>query len=61
MFSCNLQPINFTELIFQNSPSNIDNGGVHINSGVINQGYALLVDGGVLNGTTISGIGPIKV
>ncbi len=34
-----------------------DNGGVHGNSGVPNHGYALLVDGGTFNGTSVRGIG----
>ncbi|WP_157550862.1 M4 family metallopeptidase [Nocardioides jensenii] len=34
-----------------------DNGGVHGNSGVVNHGYALLVDGGTYNGHTVKGIG----
>ena len=29
-----------------------DSGGVHSNSGVVNHGYALLVDGGTYNGVT---------
>src|SRR3546814_67461 len=37
-----------------------DNGGVHSNSGVPNHGYALLVDGGTYNGTTVKGIGLTK-
>ena len=37
-----------------------DQGGVHINSGVPNHAYALMVDGGTYNGFTISGIGLIK-
>ncbi|WP_025764231.1 M4 family metallopeptidase [Dyadobacter tibetensis] len=37
-----------------------DNGGVHINSGVPNHAYALLVDGGTFNGQTIRGIGLTK-
>ena len=37
-----------------------DWGGVHGNSGVPNHGYALLVDGGVYNGQTVSGIGLTK-
>lgn len=37
-----------------------DNGGVHINSGVLNHAYALLVDGGAYNGQTITGIGLTK-
>jgi Zn-dependent metalloprotease len=34
-----------------------DAGGVHSNSGVINHHYALLVDGGSYNGTTVPSIG----
>jgi Zn-dependent metalloprotease len=37
-----------------------DGGGVHSNSGVINHGYALLVDGGDYNGVTVPGIGLTK-
>lgn len=37
-----------------------DEGGVHINSGVLNHAYALLVDGGTYNGQTINGIGLTK-
>lgn len=37
-----------------------DNGGVHINSGIPNHAYALLVDGGTFNGQTITGIGFTK-
>jgi Zn-dependent metalloprotease len=40
--------------------SSNDAGGVHINSGVINHAYALLVDGGIYNGQTITGIGLTK-
>lgn len=34
-----------------------DNGGVHSNSGVVNRGYSLLVDGGTYNGVEVGGIG----
>lgn len=37
-----------------------DNGGVHINSGVPNKLYSLLVDGGTFNGETVTGIGLTK-
>jgi Zn-dependent metalloprotease len=37
-----------------------DQGGVHGNSGVPNHAYALLVDGGTYNGTTVTGIGLTK-
>ncbi len=39
---------------------NNDGGGVHINSGIPNHAYALLVDGGTFNGQTIQGIGLTK-
>lgn len=35
----------------------LDNGGVHINSGIPNHFFALLVDGGTFNGQTVTGIG----
>jgi Zn-dependent metalloprotease len=34
-----------------------DNGGVHVNSGVPNKAYVLMVDGGTHNGVTVTGIG----
>nr|WP_295932176.1 M4 family metallopeptidase [uncultured Dyadobacter sp.] len=37
-----------------------DQGGVHINSGVLNHAFALLADGGTYNGQSISGIGLVK-
>jgi Zn-dependent metalloprotease len=37
-----------------------DQGGVHSNSGVPNHAYALLVDGGTYNGTSVTGIGLTK-
>jgi len=37
-----------------------DSGGVHRNSGVINHGFALLVDGGTFNGQTIAALGLTK-
>lgn len=37
-----------------------DNGGVHFNSGVPNHAFALLVDGGVYNGQTVTSIGMVK-
>lgn len=37
-----------------------DNGGVHINSGVPNHAFALLVDGGTYNGTMVPAIGMTK-
>ncbi|MEO0731890.1 MAG: M4 family metallopeptidase [Bacteroidota bacterium] len=37
-----------------------DNGGVHINSGVVNRAFSLLTDGGTLRGDTVTGIGMTK-
>ena len=37
-----------------------DNGGVHSNSGVPNHAYALMVDGGVYNGKSVTGMGLTK-
>jgi Zn-dependent metalloprotease len=41
-------------------PDELDNGGVHSNSGIINHGFALLVDGGDYNGQSIAAIGLTK-
>ena len=38
-----------------------DNGGVHINSGVLNKATYLMTDGGAFNGKTVSGLGITKV
>ncbi len=40
--------------------SDLDNGGVHINSGVANKAAYLMVDGGSFNGKTVSALGPAK-
>jgi len=37
-----------------------DRGGVHLNSGVPNHAYALMVDGGSYNGKTVTGMGLTK-
>lgn len=37
-----------------------DNGGVHLNSGVPNKNYYLLVEGGTFNGRTVKALGMIK-
>lgn len=44
----------------QYSCGDFDSGGVHINSGIPNHAYALLVDGGTYNGQTVTGIGFTK-
>ena len=41
-------------------PITNDNGGVHVNSGVPNHAFALLVDGGTYNGQTVTSIGLTK-
>ena len=41
-------------------PAESDNGGVHINSGLVNRAFVLLVDGGTENGTTVTPIGLTK-
>ncbi len=38
----------------------LDNGGVHVNSGIPNHAFALLVDGGTYNGQTVAPIGMTK-
>jgi cysteine-rich repeat protein len=42
------------------SCAELDNGGVHFNSGVPNHAFALMVDGGSYNGFNITGIGLTK-
>jgi Zn-dependent metalloprotease len=37
-----------------------DNGGVHSGSGIPNHAFQLATDGGTFNGSTVTGIGPIK-
>ncbi len=37
-----------------------DNGGVHINSGIVNHLFALLTDGGTYNGRTVTALGSTK-
>ena len=55
---CNGDPGKVTDGIYY--CGNGDSGGVHINSGIPNHAYALLVDGGTYNGQTITGIGLTK-
>lgn len=49
-YFCSLQPLD---------PSQ-DDGGVHINSGIPNLAYVLMVDGGSYNGVSVNGIGLVK-
>ncbi|MGB0895988.1 MAG: M4 family metallopeptidase [Flavobacteriaceae bacterium] len=55
---CNGDPGKVTDGNYHCAAS--DGGGVHINSGIPNHAYALLVDGGTYNGYTITGIGFTK-
>ncbi|MBT8243849.1 M4 family metallopeptidase [Winogradskyella sp.] len=56
--TCNGDPGKVTDGVYWCNEG--DFGGVHINSGVPNHAYALLVDGGTYNGYTISAIGFTK-
>ncbi|WP_452231848.1 M4 family metallopeptidase [Lacinutrix sp. MEBiC02595] len=56
--NCNNAPGKVTDANYHCADS--DSGGVHVNSGVPNHAYALLVDGGTYNGQTINGIGFTK-
>lgn len=56
--TCNGDPAKVTDLRY--SCGDYDSGGVHINSGIPNHAYALLVDGGTYNGQTVNGLGFVK-
>jgi len=56
--NCYLNPAKVTDALYHCAAS--DNGGVHINSGVDNRAYSLLVDGGTFNGETVTPIGLTK-
>ena len=55
---CQNDPSSRTSARFHCADS--DNRGVHINSGLVNRTFSLLVDGGSLNGVTVTGIGLTK-
>jgi Zn-dependent metalloprotease len=57
--TCYKHPSTTSDSTFVCNPA-IDNGGVHSNSGVPNQAYALFVDGGVVNEVIVEGVGLIK-
>ena len=57
---CKSHPSSRSSADFLCVDGSIDRGGVHVNSGVVNRAFTLLVDGGTLNGTTITGIGMVK-
>ena len=56
--NCYLNPAKVSDALYHCATS--DNGGVHINSGVDNRAYSLLVDGGTFNGQTVAAIGLTK-
>lgn len=55
------QPDKMSSPNYYCDPNEIDNGGVHFNSGVGNKAAYLLVDGGPFNGRTVTGLGITKV
>lgn len=57
--TCHGNPGKVSDTAFYHCAST-DSGGVHINSGVPNHGFALLVDGGTYNGQTVAAIGLTK-
>lgn len=57
--NCNGNPGNMLDLNYYYCGSQ-DSGGVHLNSGVSNRLYSLLVDGGTYGGYTITPIGFVK-
>ena len=58
--SCFGDPGKVSDPLYACDVNNVDEGGVHSNSGIINHGFALLVDGGSYNGQTINSIGLTK-
>lgn len=54
-------PATISDTLYMCGPADVDNGGVHINSGVGNRTASLLVDGGVVNGVTVPALGMTKV
>ncbi|MFW6097481.1 MAG: M4 family metallopeptidase, partial [Chloroflexota bacterium] len=57
--TCNGDPGKVSDTSFYECTT-ADSGGVHINSGIPNHAFALLVDGGTYNGQTVTGIGLTK-
>lgn len=57
---CGNDPSSRSSARYECNDGSFDGGGVHINSGLVNRTFSLLVDGGTLNGTTVTGIGLTK-
>ena len=58
--NCKLDPATVADTNYKCDKSQVDNGGVHSNSGVPNKLYVLLVEGGTFNGYTITPLGMTK-
>ncbi len=58
--TCAGDPGKVTDAQYQCDVTKADGGGVHSNSGIPNHAFALLVDGGVFNGQTITALGLTK-
>jgi len=58
--NCFRQPSSTQDSTYLQCSGTADHGGVHTNSGVANQFFALLTDGGNLNSVAVSGIGITK-
>jgi len=56
--NCMGDPAKVTDQLYWCSTG--DNGGVHINSGIPNKAFSLMVDGGTFNGYTVGAIGLTK-
>ena len=54
---CKNDPSDRESELYACLPGTVNNGGVHTNSGLVNRTFALLTDGGALNGDTIEAIG----
>ena len=57
---CANDPSSRSSANYECNDGSFDNGGVHINSGLVNRTFSILADGGTLNGTTVTGIGLTK-
>jgi Zn-dependent metalloprotease len=57
---CRNDPSSRSSARYECNDGSFDSGGVHINSGLVNRTFSILVDGGTLNGTTVTGIGLTK-
>ena len=54
-------PDRMTSALYDLDPEQLDNGGVHSNSGINNKAASLMADGGTFNGRVVSALGLSKV